>query len=136
MTTKRTRRTKEQIEADKKKPQGLGDVVEKITEATGIKAIVKFIAGEDCGCEERKQKLNELFPFRNAQCLTESEYNVLNEIFDNDVMPSQLIPSQQFKLIQVYNRALNMNADISSCGSCWIDICKKLLKLKSAYENN
>ena len=34
---------------------GLGDTVEKITEATGIKKAVKFIAGEDCGCNERKR---------------------------------------------------------------------------------
>lgn len=133
--SKRVRRTKDQIQADNK-AKGLGDVVEKFTEATGIKAVVKFIAGEDCGCEERKQKLNELFPFRQPNCLTEEEYNVLVTIFPNDVMPPQLVPSQQIKLIRIYNRALNYNADISSCSSCWIDICKKLLKLKSAYENN
>ncbi len=32
----------------------MGDAVEIVTEATGIKSLVKFIAGEDCGCEERK----------------------------------------------------------------------------------
>jgi hypothetical protein len=132
METKRKRRTKAEIE----KSKGLGDTIEKITTATGIKAIVKFIAGEDCGCEERKQKLNELFPYKNAQCLTETEYNTLSEIFVNDKMPAQLVPSQQIKLIRIYNRVLHMNADISSCSSCWIDICNKLLKLKSAYENN
>ena len=60
----------------KRKPsQGLGDTVEKITEATGIKKLVKFIAGEDCGCAERKEKLNKLFPYnRQPQCMTEDEY--------------------------------------------------------------
>lgn len=42
----------------KKKPQGLGDVVEQVTEATGIKKVVKAVVGDDCGCEERKRKLN------------------------------------------------------------------------------
>ena len=52
---------------------GLGDLVEKVTEATGIKKAVKFIAGEDCGCEERKQKMNAipLLKRRNVNCLTE-----------------------------------------------------------------
>ena len=42
------------------KAEGLGDVVEKITEATGIKKAVKWLAGDDCGCDERKEKLNNL----------------------------------------------------------------------------
>ena len=38
----------------------LGDFVETITTYTGIKWIVKKIWGDDCGCEERKNKLNEI----------------------------------------------------------------------------
>jgi hypothetical protein len=33
------------------KSKGLGDTIAKITEATGIDKAVKFIAGEDCGCD-------------------------------------------------------------------------------------
>ena len=44
------------------KSKGLGDTIDKITTATGIKKVVKWIAGEDCGCEERRAKLNALFP--------------------------------------------------------------------------
>lgn len=39
----------------------LGNLLETIFKYTGIKWIVKKIWGEDCGCEERKEKLNELF---------------------------------------------------------------------------
>ena len=35
----------------KKKSKGLGDTIEKVTKATGIKKLVEFVAGEDCGCE-------------------------------------------------------------------------------------
>lgn len=42
--------------------RGVGDLVSIITEATGIKAAVDAVAGEDCGCKGRRQKLNELFP--------------------------------------------------------------------------
>jgi hypothetical protein len=61
----------------KKKPmKGLGDAVERVTEATGIKAVVKFIAGEDCGCDERKELLNRLIPFKGSDpnCMSEEEH--------------------------------------------------------------
>ena len=38
----------------------LGDLIEKITTYTGIKWIVKKICGDDCGCDERKDKLNKI----------------------------------------------------------------------------
>ena len=37
----------------KNKSKGLGDTIDKFTEKTGIKKIVKAIAGDDCGCEDR-----------------------------------------------------------------------------------
>ena len=35
-----------------KQSEGVGDTVAKITKATGVDKLVKFIAGEDCGCDE------------------------------------------------------------------------------------
>lgn len=46
------------IHRDKWNNRGLGDVIDKVTTATGIKNIVKKIVGEDCGCNERKARLN------------------------------------------------------------------------------
>ena len=60
---------------DETSSKGLGDSVEKVLKATGASDVVKFIAGEDCGCDERKEKLNDLFPYKNPQCFTEEEYN-------------------------------------------------------------
>ena len=51
---------------EKKKSKGLGDTVAKITKATGIKKVVDTVSkvtGKDCGCDERKEKLNRLFPY-------------------------------------------------------------------------
>ena len=45
--------------------KGLGYSIEKITKITGIEKIVKKVAGEDCGCKERKETLNKLFPYKN-----------------------------------------------------------------------
>jgi hypothetical protein len=62
-----------------KKPKGLGDVIENITHATGIDKVVHAIAGDDCGCKERKEYLNKLFPFgkRVVNCLTDEQKEYL-----------------------------------------------------------
>ena len=39
----------------------VGTLLEKIFKAIGIQFIVKKIWGEDCGCEERKDKLDNYF---------------------------------------------------------------------------
>tara|TARA_R110000765_G_scaffold113432_3_gene205786 strand:+ start:889 stop:1062 length:174 start_codon:yes stop_codon:yes gene_type:complete len=50
---------------DYKRSQGLGDTIEKITKATGIKKIVEKVTGkEDCGCNKRKEALNKKFPYK------------------------------------------------------------------------
>jgi hypothetical protein len=42
--------------------KGLGDTIERFTKSTGIKRMADKIPG-GCGCEKRKNKLNELFPY-------------------------------------------------------------------------
>jgi len=47
--------------------KGLGDLVQLVTDATGISWLTKRIAkarGKDCGCAARRDKLNKLAPFR------------------------------------------------------------------------
>ena len=46
------------------KSKGLGDSIAKITKATGIEKAVKTVVGEDCGCKQRQDKLNQLFPYK------------------------------------------------------------------------
>jgi hypothetical protein len=45
------------------KSKGLGDSIDKVTTATGLKKLVKAVS-KDCGCEQRRQKLNEKFPYK------------------------------------------------------------------------
>jgi len=48
------------------KSKGLGDSIEKITKATGIKKVVDTVAkatGKDCGCKKRRDSLNRAFPY-------------------------------------------------------------------------
>lgn len=49
------------------KQKGLGDTVAAITEATGIKDVVKALFGENCGCDIRQEKLNELVQYKNKK---------------------------------------------------------------------
>ena len=61
----------------------VGDIVEEVLEKTGAAKVAKFILGEDCGCEDRKEKLNELFrTTKKPDCLLEDEYNWLKEWFE------------------------------------------------------
>jgi hypothetical protein len=113
--------------------EGLGDTLEKVFEKTGIKKLVKFIAGEDCGCDERKKKLNELFPYRKANCLTEEEYLILDEFFVKG--SGEIKPSTQKSLLTVYNRVLNLRQEPTSCSSCWRNIINQLKKVYNQYKD-
>lgn len=54
----------------KKSIEGIGDIVEKITEATGIKQLV----GDCLECAERKFLLNRLFPFKRVTKLMTEQH--------------------------------------------------------------
>ena len=98
------------------KPKGLGDTVEQVLEATGVSKIVKWIAGEDCGCDKRKEKLNQIFPYRKINCLTEDEHGILETFFSRNT--AEISPSDQHALLKVYNRVLNVRQEPTSCSSC------------------
>tara|TARA_R100001460_G_C3535280_1_gene173929 strand:+ start:450 stop:614 length:165 start_codon:yes stop_codon:yes gene_type:complete len=51
----------------KVKSIGFGDSIHKLTTATGIKEVVdkvSKITGRPCGCEERRDTLNRIFPYK------------------------------------------------------------------------
>ena len=47
--------------------QGLGDTIETITKATGIKKVVTYIIGECGGCKDRRETLNKAFPYKTKK---------------------------------------------------------------------
>jgi hypothetical protein len=51
--------------------KGLGDSIAKITHFFGIDKLAEKFANllgkEDCGCERRKDKLNNIIPYKNKQ---------------------------------------------------------------------
>ena len=115
-----------------KKSKGLGDTIEKITEATGIKAVVEAVSeatGIDCRCVERKELLNKLFPYKQAECLTDEDNEWLSVFFETN--NNQLTPKQQNKVIEIYKNVFNQTIQPSNCGSFWRD---KINELKRVYD--
>tara|TARA_R110002167_G_scaffold109118_3_gene278233 strand:- start:7368 stop:7529 length:162 start_codon:yes stop_codon:yes gene_type:complete len=51
------------------KSRGLGDSIEKVTKATGIKTLAEIAADamgyKDCGCDSRKAWLNNQLTYKN-----------------------------------------------------------------------
>jgi len=115
------------------KPGGLGDVIENITTATGIKKAVDLfseVTGIDCGCDARKEKLNKMFKFE-VNCLTKDEYEQLSSLLKKGAFTNQ--DNRTFTAI--YNRVLNRKDDVTYCQSCLIDRVKKMRKLLKEYQD-
>ncbi len=113
------------------KSKGLGDTIAKITEETGIDKVAKFVLGEDCGCDERKEKLNKLFPYAKPLCLTEDEFNTLDVYFKQNT--NTLTSDEQTSLIAINNRVLNQRLTFSTCSSCLRDLVSKLRVIYNEY---
>jgi hypothetical protein len=118
----------------KRKSQGLGDSIEKFTEATGIKKAVELfseVTGLDCGCDERKEKLNKIFPYKNVNCLNEPDYIYLKDFFATN--PSQLSVQMQRDLSGIYKNVFNVNLEASACSSCWRDYVSQIRRIYNEY---
>ena len=121
-----------------KKQKGLGDTVEAVLTTTGIKKIFEiFVDGEDCGCDKRKEKLNELFPYRfKARCLTELEYNSWKDF--KEVRTLKISWAQIVYVCDLYATVFNRQTWYP-CSGCspkpLINMIDKLDKVFDAYEN-
>ena len=113
----------------KKKSKGLGDTIEKITEATGIKAVVKAVAGDDCGCEERKAWLNKRFPY--AKTMTDGDKDQWEKILKPAMDRGRLYAGEMQYVVDLYHRVFGVKKKKSKCGSCMLGYMKELEK---AYE--
>jgi hypothetical protein len=123
----------------KKAPsKGLGDTVEKITKATGIKKAVELFSkatGIDCGCDERQEKLNKLFPYNGkVNCLKKEDYDSLTVLLS----PTQnsLNALEQAKVSEIYFNVFNVRIQASNCNSCWIGKMSELRRVYDQYGKN
>lgn len=121
-----------------KKAKGLGDTIEQITTATGIKAVVDKISevtGKDCGCDGRKETLNKLWSYRSTDnetlnCLSEDSIAFLKDFLPNQ--PEQLSIKLQERLKNIYKEVFNINFQGTNCGSCWRDMIAELKQVYTA----
>lgn len=115
------------------KSRGFGDTVEKVFQATGIAKVAKWALGEDCGCDERRDVLNKLFPYRKPECLNEEEYNYLDGFFSK--RRNKIEVETQLKLISIYNRIFKDNVEPTSCSSCFVNnVVQKLDAVYKQYD--
>ncbi len=118
----------------KNKPKGLGDTIEQITTATGIKAAVKAVLGEDCGCDARKEKLNKIFPYsRQPECLTDEELAYLQ---GGVLRKNSLSHEERVKIAEVHARVFNHKYDVPCTCSpkIWMQWIRELQELVDATE--
>ncbi len=132
---KRTREYKEwkaKFEAEQEsKSKGLGDTIEKITKATGIKKIVEAVT-DDCGCDDRKALLNNLVRYKVVNCPAEEDFDYLKEFFANG-NGRRVTAAEQRKLLNIYNRVFSQRQQMSSCSSCVAKIVRDLRVLLDKY---
>ena len=114
------------------KSKGLGDSIERITKATGIKKVVDKISeatGIDCGCEDRKKMLNKILPY--ARQFTADEMSIYESVLPR--IKSAVTREDQAILVKLYNKVFNANKKPSSCGSC---VKTTLAQLEKVYKNS
>lgn len=118
--------------------QGLGDTLEKVFKATGVKKIVDFFTdGKDCGCDERRKKLNEVFSYK-AQCLEQKEYDFI-KAYNKRHDEKKFSKEDVFQLSLIHQRVFKVRVPIcSNCPSGVKNMNKvvvNLNKMVAIYDN-
>ena len=117
---------------------GVGTIIADALESTGVKKLVEiFVDGKDCGCDKRKEKLNNLFPFRfKARCFTEDEYNEWKEF--QKVRTLKLSWEQVVYVCDFYSSVFNRQK-WRPCPTCspkpLIGMIERLDKVFETYNN-
>lgn len=84
---------------------------------------------DDCGCEQRKEKLNKLFPY--ATVMNAEQKHQYETIIKPEVDKGVLTAATQNLANEMYREVLGYKARFTRCGSC---IKERLVKLQTAYE--
>ena len=111
--------------------KGLGDVVESITKATGIDKLVHKVVGEDCGCDERKAKLNQMFPFYKP--MNEERLKLMEDVIIPAWKRKVMTPQEKRTMYDLYEVTFSKRVRPTSCSSCLRNYAQKLIDV---YENS
>ena len=128
--------------ASQKEIRGLGDVVEAFTKATGIKAVVDKVSdvlGVDCGCDERREKLNNLLPRgrKQVRCMTDEEYTEYG-LFMNTRKQGRLEADEVKYLMSLYTKIYNRKWAKVRCTQCALKgrVKEAMADLDRTYNNH
>tara|TARA_R100000278_G_scaffold92603_1_gene70603 strand:- start:2906 stop:3298 length:393 start_codon:yes stop_codon:yes gene_type:complete len=124
-----------------KKSKGLGDTIKKFTSATKIdklaKKIAKAVGKDDCGCDERQEKLNKMFPYKteereydeNSPMYLKQEILCVWEKIKDGQAPDV---KTKKRFVELYNTIYKTKyKPTTNCGSCLHTMWKGI---KSLYE--
>ena len=128
--TQSTKQSKPRKRILKKTPKGLGDTVEALIPEV-VKEVVNKIAGEDCGCDKRKDWLNKRFPYFKP--LSDQDKKLWVEVLAPALRKDVLTMGHQELLIDMYERTYRKRHKKTRCGSCVKD---RMLELEKAYEGS
>ena len=105
-----------------KKISGVGDVIKAVTNAVGIKTCDE--------CEERRKKLNKLFPFTKVvkEQLTEEEIKFIGSI------DRKISADQRIELGKVYDRIFGSKTRHCNCPSIYKQMIDRL-RIQIDYQN-
>jgi len=122
----------------KKKVEGLGDRVAKVTKALKIDKVVNFVKGKDCGCDERQAYLNTI-GVEPINCFTEEQYKLwgcLKEQLKGSLKKYEkdIIIANFYELFGVDNKELCR--DCSDSGKVFINMIDKINKVYNSYDSS
>lgn len=93
--------------------QGLGDTIAKITETLGIDKLMP----DDCGCNERREKLNKLFPYKQKpRCFTQEELDWYGEYLKRKSIKVQREDVKA--LFELHASVFNLRTVYQPCSTC------------------
>ena len=139
MKEPKDKRTREWKEWRANQSEGIGDTIEKITKATGVKKVVELfseLTGKDCGCDERKKTLNKMFRYK-PNCMVLSEYEWFTKYLKrhNENKYSKI---DVYELVRMYTRIFKIRPKV--CANCnsgvrsMQTIVSDLTKIYETYE--
>jgi hypothetical protein len=110
------------------KSKGLGDQIAKLTKATGIDKLVHAVV-EDCGCDERRAKLNAMFPGRNVEMAPE-DVTAFEGLLPS-IQQGRLNRAESKTMYQIFNRTFSAREKPCNCTG---KNKRMVEKLQRAYE--
>ena len=128
--TPSTKVSKKRKTTSKKIKKGLGDTVESLIPNV-VKDVVNKIAGEDCGCDKRKQWLNKRFPYFKP--FDDKSKKLWKEVLAPALHKGQLKGGMQEQVIDLYQETFGKRHKKTNCGSC---VEARMIELEKAYEGS